>query len=322
MSPASKRLALVGFGRIATKHIEVFRALGCEVVACCNRSEEKRARARAEAGIPSTFGSIPEMLERELPDGVVVCASFDGIAAAASPIVEAGVPVLVEKPPAISIQELDGFIASADEARCPVMVGLNRRHYSVVRRALGDSDEPITMVSVSWSESPIDLAGRFTRDQIGRMIFGNSIHGLDLMTLFGGELEEPGIVAHDLGGFRWLMDLHGTSDRGVLCHFESTWDAPGRWRVEVTRPGRRYVFAPLETCRVFEAGGAERVLEPDEDDRRFKPGFMSQARTFLEVIETRQVPDAVTLRAARPAVKLAESLTHALTGTDFEGVRR
>ena len=43
--------------------------------------------------------------------------------------------------------------------------------------------------------------------------------------------------------------------------------------------------------RRFRVGKEEtRTIEPDELDKKFKPGFYRQARTFLEMINTRQVP--------------------------------
>ena len=61
-------LALVGYGRIAPKHLEAFRALGARFVACCNRSAAGRAKATSEGGIEHTYASIEEMLDRHRPD--------------------------------------------------------------------------------------------------------------------------------------------------------------------------------------------------------------------------------------------------------------
>ena len=65
-----KRLALVGYGRIATKHLEVFRYAGREFVASVNRSAEGRLKAEREGGIPRTYSQINAMLDRERPTGL------------------------------------------------------------------------------------------------------------------------------------------------------------------------------------------------------------------------------------------------------------
>jgi predicted dehydrogenase len=311
------RLALVGYGRIASRHLEVFRALGCEIVAACNRSAQGRERATAEGGVPAVYADIAEMLEREKPDGVVCSASFDQVYHAARTILPWGIPTLLEKPPGTSLSELSQLQALAARHATPVMVGVNRRHYSVVQRAVDDAGglDAITAVFVDWSEDPAAFARRgFTPRQVARMIFGNSLHGLDLLVFLAGPIAAPRIVAHDFGQLRWTMALAGMSDRGVLGTFQSSWDAPGPWRVSFCASSRRYTFAPLETCRVSERGvSGERVIEPEECDRRFKAGFHRQAALFMRMIETGQPPAIASLEAARPGMALAEQLTMSLT---------
>jgi predicted dehydrogenase len=313
------RLALVGYGRIAPKHIEVFRALGAEVVAACNRSAEGRERAQTQGGIGRTYARIGEMLKRERPDGVVCCASSDAMYSAALEILPCGIATLLEKPPGLSLEEYRHLCDTAANHGTPVMVAMNRRHYSVFRRAIDDAGGPgaITAVSVEWSENPRHFLDRgFSAERVGREIFSNTLHGLDLITLLAGAVDDAQVLGCNLGEpLRWMMSLQGISERGALVTFNSTWDSPGRWRVSFCSPGRRYVFAPLETCQVLETGVADpRAIEPDEFDRKFKPGFYAQAQAFLEMIATRQPPGECGLEAVGPAMRLADRLTRAVTG--------
>jgi predicted dehydrogenase len=309
------RLALVGYGRIAPKHLEVFRAQGAEFVACCNRSPEKRRQAETEGGIPRTYAAIDAMLESERPDGVVCCVSPDQMAAAAGQILPFGIPTLLEKPPGVSLAELAAMKALAKKHATPVMVALNRRYYSVLRSAIVDAGglEAITAVFVDWSEEPEYLLKdrRFTPEQVGQEVYANSIHGLDLLTLLAGEVDAPAVIGLDLGQpFRWLMSLQGVSRRGVLATFQSTWDSPSRWRVVFCSQNRRYTFAPLESCVVLERGKKEtRVIEPDAVDKKFKAGFHAQAREFLNMIETRRPSARDGLESVEAAMGLCELLS-------------
>ena len=313
-----KKLALVGYGKFAPKHLEVFRALGADVVAACNRSEAGRKKATEEGKIAKTYASIPEMIAKEQPDGILCTASVDGIFPAAKEIIASGLPALLEKPPGTSLAELEELCGLARKHGTPVMVAFNRRHYSVVKKAIEDMGgvDKVTGVFIDWTEDPQHLlATGHTRHQVERMIFGNSIHGIDLLTHFAGPISKPQVVARDLGGesFRWVMALQGVSDRGAIASFCSTWDSPGRWRVEVTSKDRRYLFAPLETCKVTQRGTKEeRVLEPDPIDASFKAGLHAQARQFLEMIDTKVAPAGASLESARPSMFLAEQLTNAV----------
>ena len=321
-----KRLALAGYGRIASSHLEAFRSLDCEFVACCNRSAKGRQSALKHGGFPRVYADIPTMLETEKPDGVVCCVSFDEIYDAALEILPYGIPTLLEKPPATSLQDFIHLKDVADRHGAACMVGLNRRHYSVLQRALKEAGgfKSITSVSVAWSEDPQRLLARgFQPDQIAKMVFGNSLHGLDLLTYLAGPIIDPCIITVDLGDpFRWQMALNGVSNRGVIGSFISTWDSPCPWTLQFSTEGRRYWFAPLEACEVRQRGTSEtRVIEPDEFDRRFKPGFHRQSQEFVAMIDTKKTPEDYSLDSVRPAMILAEALTGALMATsESQGV--
>lgn len=318
-SAVTARLALVGYGRIAPKHLEVFRALGAEIVASANRSAEGRAKAEREGNIPRTFTSAQEMIEAVRPDGVLVMPSFMQVSSAAREVLPFGLPTLLEKPPGTSVAELDELIALAQQHHTPAMVGLNRRHYGVVEQALQDAGgrAAITSATVEWSEDPHQVLKRLSPPAVERLIYGNSLHGLDMLTHFVGPIEAPQVLGRVLDGgpFRWIMALQGMGEHGAVASFTSTWDAPGKWRVGFTTRDRRYLFAPLETCTVQERGQPDRSLAPPDEDTRFKPGFHAQARRFLDAITSREVPTEHQLISARPAMALAEALTRALLGS-------
>lgn len=313
-----KQIGLVGYGRVAPYHIAVLRALGAEVVAAVNRSPDNRAKAHSEGGIARTYASTPQMLDAESLDGIVCCPTFTNVGDAMRVIIPSGLPTLVEKPPGATHAELIALKTLVAEHGTPVMVGMNRRHYSVIRQAIEDAGglDAITDVSVQWSEDPAHLAGRFDAAQIERAIVGCSLHGIDLCTWLAGPVAEPNLVTRNRGGFRWQMGYSGTSERGAVCSFQSTWDAPARWRLVFTSQGRQYTFAPLESCSVLESvRGPARSIEPDEHDQNFKPGFYRQAQVFLQMVDDRVAPQAFDLASVEPSVRVAQEMTDRLMAT-------
>ena len=306
------KLAIVGFGKMAEQHLAVFRALGVEVVASANRSEAGRARAKA-AGIPKTVSEIEALFDSS-PDAVLCSASIHENFAAARRVLPWGVPTLLEKPPGICSEELMELIALTARHGTLVMLGLNRLHYSVLDRALADAGGigSLTSVHVEWSEDPRHLERRgFSPAEILRRTASNGIHGLSLLTYLGGAIPEPHIVVEKLGeGYRFQTSLHGRSERGLLCTFRSTWDAPDPWSLSFTAPGRSYRFSPLETCS--RRGPAAPEIEPAEYDLRFKPGLYRQAQCFIDAVAGGRVPEPFTLPALVPAMALADRLSRAI----------
>lgn len=314
------RLAVAGYGAMAARHLEVFRALGVETVAACNRSPEGQRRALDEGGVLRTYASAAEMVETERPDGVLVAASVMSQFALTRELIPLGVPLLVEKPPGTSAAEAKTLAQLAAAHGTPVMVALNRRFYSVLERALAGvgGRAAVTRVDVDWSEDPEKMArAGHPAEVLPRLVFANSLHGLDLLTWLAGPLIAPRITGEDLDPSaprpRWRMAAEGTGETGILASFRSTWTTPVPWRLTFETREARVVSAPLETAVIDRPGRAPEVIEPDDDDRRFKPGLMGQARAFLEVVRDRAPIrwPACSLEESRAAMDLAEGLTRA-----------
>ena len=312
-----KRIALIGYGNIAKYHEEVFRALECPVIAVCDISLQSRQSALA-AGIPQVYDSAKKLIETEKPDGIVVAVPYMFNYEVASQLIPYKIPLLLEKPPGVSLEQFNDLIQLSELHGTPVMVGTNRRHYSVVRKALEEigGKENITHVFVEWSEDSADfLSTGVSPEGIKRLTFGNTIHGIDLLTFLAGDIRESSIYARDFGNNteqnRWMMSMHGISSQGALVTVCSTWDSPARWRIGFTVKDRRYTFAPLESCKVLTRGSwKEREIEPDEADLKYKAGFYKQAETFLEVVKSGRNNILFGLQSATPAMKLAEALTN------------
>ncbi len=319
----SVRIGLIGYGFIAQKHIEVFRALGAEVVATCNRSETKRAEAREKWGIAAGYADPLELVERERPDALLLTAGVDAVAPLARTLLPLGLPMLIEKPPGLSPVETRELADLARQSRASAVVGLNRRFYSVYHRALErmGGAEAVTGVSVDWSEDPPGLlAAGVPAGQIPQYVYANSLHGIDLLTFFAGRIPEPRVWGRNLDASgeacRWQMAVEGTAERGARVLFTSTWDAPGRWRLVVDAPGARLVSAPLETGIVFARGKAPEEIAPADEDKAYKAGFHGQAAYFLDVVRNGAPVrwPACSLDEAAAGMDLAQAMTRACGG--------
>lgn len=314
------RLGLIGYGAIAQKHIEVFRALGVEIVAACNRSAANRQRAEQEAGIPRTYADANAMLDGERLDGLLVTVKALALFDVAVQVIPRGLPMLIEKPPGVSVAETLELDRLAHAARTQVMVGLNRRFYSVYHRALPllGGRNAVTRVSVEWSEDPSAMLAKGHPPALTPVLnFANSLHGIDLLTFWAGPVQPHCVWGRNLdpsgAAWRWQMSLTGIGETGASAHFNSTWDAPGHWRMVVDARDARMVCAPLEAATILRRGSSATQIEPDLEDRRFKPGFHLQATRFLAVIggETGVEWPSCSLETAAASMRLAEALTAA-----------
>lgn len=114
------RIAIIGCGAIAEKHVAAIAELGSEaaIVALCDISFERLhafANKGGEARFPGAalFGDVEQMLARKDIDLVVVATSSGSHGSLALQALRSGKHVLVEKPLALSLSEAKQAIAEA-----------------------------------------------------------------------------------------------------------------------------------------------------------------------------------------------------------------
>lgn len=280
-----KKIVLIGYGNIAQKHIEVLRSLGCEIVASCNRSKEMNELARLQSGIPETYTDYHQMIKQTTPDGIVICVSFLQMSKVLKEVIPYKIPILAEKPSGTSYKEHIELQQLSAEHNTSVMLGLNRRHYSVFAKAIDEigGKDKITTVLVEWSEDPEKLISNkgYGHDELSKLTFGYTIHGIDILTTLAGKISKYHFIKseHKLP-YNWIYNLSGISENGVVFNFNCSWDNPVPWRIVIYAKDTRVEFAPLENA-VITRGKNKHIVEADDKDKNFKAGFIRQAQLFI-----------------------------------------
>ncbi len=312
------RICLIGYGNIARKHIEILRHFEADIVASSNRSVQGNTAAKNDAGIPRTYQNYLEMIEVEKPDAILNCVTHNAIYETTKNVIPLGIPLLVEKPAGTTVSELKELIRLQEQYKTPVQVALNRRHYSIFQKAIEDmgGSQNLDMISVEWSERPLRAKEDkgYTDTMVEEILVGNSIHGIDLLNYFAGEMENYETFTASRKGayFHWNMAFSGISKTGVVANFTSSWGSPVPWRVVMYSKDKRYEFAPLETCKVYGPDPkANSILEPEEFDSKFKAGFYKQAAEFVQMVRTGQ-PNSHSLESTMQSMSIAEALVQSL----------
>lgn len=312
------RVAVIGAGNIAQQHLPVLtNHPECEVAVLCDTSPEVLAQTAARFGIGDTAPSLGEVLRRDDIDAVFVLVSVLHVAAIGAACLEAKIPTFMEKPPGI---------CSADTARLAelqhrhggmAMVGLNRRFYAshleAHRRLLAAG--PIVTVTVDAHE---DLA-RVSREKfpplvLRRWAYANGIHALDLLRYFGGEVasvEARQTRYEQQSGTPDCFSAFVTFAGGAHGRGAVDWMAPGRHRFEVRAAGMRATSLDGLGSTELAARGQPTVrLEPDADDKRYKPGFWKQDSAFLSGVRSGNQPSwpAPSLRDAHASMAMIDAL--------------
>ncbi len=286
-----KHVWIVGAGGMAVAYAKVLVEMKADIT-IIGRGTESAARLQDESRLLVKTGGLEKYLATNppLPDAAIVAVGIEGLASAASQLVEAGVKrVLVEKPGALYFSELQFLSKKATKNCAEVFIAYNRRTYSAVLAAQKaiDEDGGVHSMHFEFTEWGHVIEGLSKAPGVKQAwLLGNSTHVIDLAFFLGGYPTD--INALSKGSLSWhpssaVFVGSGATDRKVLYSYHANWDAPGRWGLEVLTRHRRLIFRPIESLQVMRRGSLviEAVTIDDRLDKTFKPGLFVQVENFL-----------------------------------------
>jgi predicted dehydrogenase len=210
------RVAIVGTGTIARIHA---RALGtltepahaepAQIVAAADVEASALAGFADELGIPATYPTVGDLLASERPDLVHVCTPPSTHHPIALACLRAGSSVLLEKPPAISLRELDELAQAqarhGGSGRPPWLAtvfqhrfGASQRRLKALTRVPGVLGRPLVAIChTTWFRDQayfdVPWRGRWETEG-GGPTMGHGIHQMDMLLDILGDWAEVSAV--------------------------------------------------------------------------------------------------------------------------------
>ena len=209
MTPAPVRVGIVGCGLIGARRAGALA--GAELASCAD-VDPRRAEAVAAArpGV-RTFGHWQDLVSDDRVDVVVVATTNDVLAEISIAALEAGKHVLVEKPAARSVAEIDRVAGAARRAGRLVRVGFNHRYHPALQATRQIIDAG-TIGPLMFVRGRYGHGGRTGYDREWRA---------DPARAGGGELIDQGVHLIDLS--QWLLGPFASVDGAACTYF---WDMP------------------------------------------------------------------------------------------------
>jgi predicted dehydrogenase len=318
-------VAIIGCGLIGQKRSKALP--GSKLIVCADL-EEKRAQSMA-AEFPGCDVTVDwrAAVQRNDVDIVIVATTNDALVETSLAAVQAGKHVLVEKPAACNVTELDLLIAAAARKNnVQVRVGFNHRYHPALLKAreLVDAGELGELMFVrgryghggrkgydhEWRANPV-LSG-------GGELIDQGVHLIDLSRWFLGDFSEIQGFAHtyfwdmpvDDNGF---MLLRTAKDQTAFLHVSCTeWknlfslEIYGRSaKLHIEGLGGSYGIEKVSFYKMLpEMGPPDTTIwEYPRSDNSWALEFAE----FLEDIRLERTPSA-SLMDARAALAVVEKL--------------
>ena len=187
-------VAVIGVGAIGRMHVErMLRHPDVAVAAIADPTPTARDFAAA-SGVP-WFSDYREMLEKTALGAAIVATPNHTHADVGIACIGRRLPVLMEKPVADTVEEGQRLVDAAQAAGVPLMVGHQRRHNPILRRAKelvaqGAIGRPVSVNAMAtWLKPDSYFELEWRRQPGGGPVLINLIHDIDLLRFLIGEIE-------------------------------------------------------------------------------------------------------------------------------------
>ena len=334
-------IGIVGCGHVtATRHLPALAVVpDTKLVAFADRDRARLAEVGELHREAALYPDVHDLLADRRVDAVAVCVPAASHAEAVLAALDAGVPVLVEKPLALALDDAEEMASRAEETGTPALVGFNLRWHRLVQRAvealragvLGEL-ELVRSITTSPKRLRADLplwAG--DRERGGGALIEAAVHHYDLWRfLTGAEVEEVSVISRSRltdddvatisarlssGALVSAVFCDGTSSMSGITLFGSDGSVDvsflrfdGLTRQHATAaPGH-------QRSRAAGALSALRELRPGLRERRSSGEFLASYRAewehFLHAVRTEARPECTLddgVEALRIALAAAES---------------
>lgn len=288
---SARDIWLVGTGPMAVEYHKVLSGMGLPETVI-GRGQVSASVFKERTGVAPWSGGLEAFLATGpgVPDAAIVAVGVDGLCAAADLLVDYGVKtLLVEKPGALELGDLEALARKARSKGSRIAIGYNRRYYSSVRTAeeLIAAEGGLRSMTFEFTEWSHQIEKLPTNERIkNHWLLANSTHVIDLAFHLAGQPAEWSYFHQ--GNLDWhpaaaAFAGAGRTDRDVLFSYCANWSGPGRWGLEVVTDLSRYIFRPLEKLQVMRKGSV--AIEPlnieDSMDTAYKAGLYKQVEDFL-----------------------------------------
>nr|WP_315241631.1 Gfo/Idh/MocA family oxidoreductase [uncultured Albidiferax sp.] len=333
-------IAVAGAGIIGQAHIAVLaQSQRCSLSAIVDPSPAAAATA-AQAGVP-LYPSLAALLAAAKPDGIVLATPNHLHLPQALECMAAGVPILLEKPIAATLDQGLQLQKVAEETQARVLIGHHRAHSPIMAKAkeVVDSGKLGKLVSVMGSAQffkPDDYfsSGPWRTQPGGGPILINLIHEVHNLRMLCGDITAvQAFASHATRGFA-VEDTAAINLRfanGVLGSFMlSDTAASARSWEQTSQENPAYTSYPDEDCYLVSGTFGSLAVPtmrlktyPRAEDRSWWKAFevdvvgmvrddplKRQMNHFADVIQGRAAP-LVSARDGVQNLRVTEAISEA-----------
>ena len=291
-------ILLIGTGPMAIEYSKVLLAMNKKFIVVGRGSKSASLFEQKTGIIPELGGLDLYLKEKKLNKNTlaIIATGTEILMSIIHQLLKSGVEkILVEKPAAISIDELLDNETVLKPYNDLIFIAYNRRFYASVIEAerLIMEDGGLQSMHFEFTEwahtiEPLQKAEGVKEN----WFFANSTHVVDLAFYLAGKPINMKSFSKS-GKLKWHSKTNfvgaGETNKGVLFSYISNWESAGRWGIELLTQNRRIYLKPMEDIHV-QMKGSISVIKHEVDlslDDKFKAGLYLQVEEFISGLTNR-----------------------------------
>lgn len=306
------RLGIIGAGINSSSFIyPALHDLPVRLAAVCDRDQARAERNARVFGGESVYTDHVKMIKEADLEAVIVCIGPEEHARLAIEVMEAGLPVYTEKPPALTAADARQVLETSRRTGQICMTAFVKRFvpaYQRARAAIESPDfGPPSLLTANWSSGPFIL-GNKPEDPRTWFLLDFCIHMIDLSRYLFGEVEQ--VYAHKLDEIAYGMVLHFANGAVGTLGFSGNHAYTVTEKVELTGGSGHFISMP-------DAGKMMRFRDRDVVDWYETPfaiidglverGYRGELLEFVTAIREGRQPES-SIASAYQTMRLYEAI--------------
>ena len=288
----NRTVYLIGTGPMAIEYFKVLKDMNI-IPIVIGRGSESANKFRLMTGIVPFIGSFEKYIAKndlQEESNIIIATGVETLMNILLSLINySRIKILVEKPAAISHNELLDKIESIQPIASRTWVAYNRRYLNSVMLAKQKIIDDGGLLNLhfdftEWSHQ-IDKLNK-PEGVKQNWLFANSSHVIDLANYFLGNIREIKSFS-SIGQLKWHKNSQfvgaGISDSGTLFSYNSNWESGGRWGITLYTIKHKLILSPLEDLRLQKRGEIQEKLIYCQKDikNNFKPGLYEMTKDFV-----------------------------------------
>lgn len=289
-------VALIGAGPTMEQYIKVLKYIKnpkIKLVGISSRTHLKAKKLQKKYKIKYFCKDIDELYKKTKADVLFSVVSVENIGKVSLKATKYPWKIFTEKPFGINYINNLKLIKNLKNKKKQIFVGLNRAFLSSVLNLLKylKNDKSKRIINV-FDQQDLSLFSdkKYSKDFKKNLMFSNSIHLFTIMKLVtrGNEISFKDILNYKSKTEKFIIKKI-TFSSGDVVIFNSIWNRPGPWKIDISTSKNYFSLNPLEKLYVRPKNKKKNIsIELSQNDKKFKPGFKKQVEYFFNRVKNKQ----------------------------------